>query len=140
GENYDAITTWLMHELAALGLRTRRYTIPSATLKRELPPELQRFPRFNVLGKWPVAGARKTIHFNAHYDVVPVSGKWKHGSPFSGAIDGGWIYGRGTADMKGAIASLLMAVRALRATRTLPRMNVEISFTADEETDSVLGT
>jgi succinyl-diaminopimelate desuccinylase len=32
-----------------------------------------------------------------------------------------------------------MALRALRATRTNPLMNVEVSFTADEETDSELG-
>jgi len=92
-----------------------------------------------VLGRLPVRGAKKTIHFNAHYDVVPVSGRWKHGSAFSGALKGGWIYGRGTADMKGSIASLLLAVRALRATGVRPRLNVEISFTADEETDSLLG-
>jgi succinyl-diaminopimelate desuccinylase len=140
GENYDRITAWLARELAALGVRTRRFAIPPAMLRRALPPEQHPFPRFNVLGKIAARGAKRTIHFNAHYDVVPVSGKWSHGSPFSGAVDAGWIYGRGTADMKGSIASLLMAVSALRATGTAPRMNVEISFTADEETDSVLGT
>ena len=140
GENYGPITAWLVHELEAIGLRTKRYAIPTALLKKTLPPEQHAFPRYNVLGKLAVPGARKTIHFNAHYDVVPVSGKWKHDSPFSGAIDGGWIFGRGTADMKGSIASLLMAVRALRAAKVMPKMNLEISFTADEETDSALGT
>jgi succinyl-diaminopimelate desuccinylase len=140
GENYDQVTGWLVHELEALGVQTRRFAVPMALAKKALPPEQWAFPRFNVLGKLPVRGARKTIHFNAHYDVVPVSGQWKHGSPFSGAIQGGWIYGRGTADMKGSIASLLLAIRALRATGTTPRMNVEISFVADEETDSALGT
>jgi succinyl-diaminopimelate desuccinylase len=140
GEHYDAITAWLTHELSALGLQTKRYAIPAKLLKKSLPRAQHGFPRFNVLGKLPVRGARKTIHFNAHYDVVPVSGQWKHGSPFSGAIEGGWIYGRGTSDMKGSIASLLLALQALRATGTTPRMNVEVSFTADEETDSMLGT
>ncbi len=42
--------------------------------------------------------------------------------------------------MKGSVASLLIALRALRATGARPRMNVEVSFTADEETDSALGT
>ncbi len=140
GENYAPITAWLVHDLEALGLKTRRYAIPAALLRKTLPPEQQGYPRFNVLAQLTVPGAKKTIHFNAHYDVVPVSGKWKHGSPFSGAIDGGWIFGRGTADMKGSIASLLMAVHALRAARATPKMNVEISFTADEETDSALGT
>lgn len=71
---------------------------------------------------------------------MPVSGNWRHGSPFSGTVDAGWVYGRGTADMKGSIASLLFALQAVRATGTAPRLNVEVSFTADEETDSVLGT
>src|SRR5215210_1519356 len=78
GENYDQITDWLVRELEALGLRTRRYVLPRALMKKELPPEQQSYPRFNVLGKLAAAGAKKTIHFNAHYDVVPVSGQWKH--------------------------------------------------------------
>jgi succinyl-diaminopimelate desuccinylase len=140
GENYDVVTHWLAGELAALGVRTRRHAIPGRLLRQTLPAAQHGFPRFNVLGRLAAPGAKKTLHFNAHYDVVPVSGKWRHGSPFSGALAGGWIYGRGTADMKGSIASLLLAVQALRATGTPPRLNVEISFTADEETDSELGT
>ena len=73
-----------------------------------------------VLGKLLSRGATKTIHFNAHYDVVPVSGKWRHGSPFSGTVERGWIFGRGTSDMKGSMASLLLALRLLRATGTPP--------------------
>lgn len=139
GENYDSITSYLVHELNSLGLAARRLPIPSAKLRKALPPGLHDYPRYNVLGKLAARGAKKTLHFNAHYDVVPVSGKWKHGSPFSGTVSGGWIYGRGTADMKGSIASLLLALQALRATRTTPKLNVEVSFTADEETDSLLG-
>lgn len=139
GLSYDAVTTLLVREIAAAGLAARRFAVPTALLKKTLPREQHAFPRFNVLGKLAAPGAKKTVHFNAHYDVVPVSGTWKHGSPFSGAVEGGWIYGRGTSDMKGSIASLLLALQALRATGTTPRLNVEVSFTADEETDSVLG-
>jgi succinyl-diaminopimelate desuccinylase len=140
GEHYDAITALLARELRSLGLDTRRHELSRAQLRRHLPPEQQSFPRYNVLGRLAARGAKKTIHFNAHYDVVPVSGAWRHGSPFSGRVEGGWIYGRGTADMKGSHASLLLALRALRATGVTPKMNVEVSFTADEETDSALGT
>ena len=140
GENYASITAWLTREMTSLGLQTRRFTIPRTLLRQSLPPEQHAFPRYNVLGKLPVRGAKKTIHFNAHYDVVPVSGKWRHGSPFGGTVEDGWIYGRGTADMKGSIASLLAAVEALRATGAVPRLPLELSFTADEETDSALGT
>lgn len=139
GVDYGVITDRLVKELQASGLKARRHPIPAALLKRALPPELHAFPRYNVLGFRAAKGARKTIHFNAHYDVVPVSGTWRHGSPFTGRIEDGWIHGRGTADMKGSIASLLFALRALRVTGTEPLMNVEVSFTADEETDSALG-
>jgi succinyl-diaminopimelate desuccinylase len=140
GRDYEPISARLTRELADLGLKTRRYPIPAALLKKHLPAAQHGFPRFNVLGRLAAPGAKKTIHFNAHYDVVPVSGRWRHASPFSGRVAAGWIYGRGTADMKGSIASLLLALEALRATGTPPRLNVEVSFTADEETDSVLGS
>jgi succinyl-diaminopimelate desuccinylase len=42
--------------------------------------------------------------------------------------------------MKGAIASIVFALKALKATGTKPNFNLEVSFTADEETDSKLGT
>ncbi len=140
GDHYDGVTAWLTGELQALGVTARRHSIPERLLRRTLPEAQWGYPRYNVLGKIRAPGARRTLHFNAHYDVVPVSGDWRHGSPFSGTVEGGWIYGRGTADMKGSIASVLLAVQALRATGARPRLNLEISFTADEETDSELGT
>ena len=134
GENYGEITALLTAALRELGFSARRLPVPAAAQRAHLPAH----PRYNVLGYWD-AGARRTIHFNAHYDVVPVSGAWRHGDAFNPTFDRGWVYGRGSADMKGAIASIVFALRALRATGTSPRCNVEVSFTADEETDSRLG-
>jgi succinyl-diaminopimelate desuccinylase len=138
GENYGEITALMADTLRKIGLQVRRLPIPRA-LQKKTQPELLDFPRYNVIGFWD-AGAKKTLHFNAHYDVVPVSGQWRHGSPFEPAVEAGWIYGRGSADMKGAIASIVWALKALRATGVKPAFNLEVSFTADEETDSALGT
>ncbi len=138
GENYGEITTLLARALRETGLRVRRVPVPRAH-QRRTQPELLAYPRYNVIGVWDV-GAPKTIHFNAHYDVVPVSGHWRHGDPFNPVVEKGWIYGRGSADMKGAIASIVFALRSLRASGVKPNLNVEVSFTADEETDSALGT
>ena len=41
--------------------------------------------------------------------------------------------------MKGSIAALLMAIRALRESGSQPAFNIECSFTADEETGGQLG-
>ena len=138
GENYAEITTVLAGALRDIGMKVRRVAVPRAA-QMKTQPELIDYPRYNVVGFWDT-GAKQTVHFNAHFDVVPVSGKWRHGSPFSGKVDGGWMYGRGTSDMKGAIASIVFAMKALKATGTKPNFNLEVSFTADEETDSILGT
>jgi len=138
GENYGPITRLLASELRSLGLKVRRIPI-SRRLQTKTQPDLIDYPRYNVIG-FLDAGAKKTIHLNAHFDVVPVSGHWKHGDAFNPAVAGGWIYGRGSSDMKGAIASIIFAIKSLRATGTKPSCNIEVSFTADEETDSVLGT
>jgi len=50
--------------------------------------------------------------FDAHVDTVtvPDASKWEH-APFEAEITEGKIYGRGTSDMKGALASMLIAAR-----------------------------
>ena len=46
----------------------------------------------------------------AHIDVVPEGTvPWRHG-PWSGAVEDGWLYGRGSVDMKGAAAAALHAL------------------------------
>src|ERR1700754_4521327 len=94
GVDYGKITSLLVDELAGAGLKAKRFNIHKPMANKGLPPDLRPYPRYNVIGFWPV-GAEKTIHFNAHYDVVPVSGNWTHQDPFRGKEDGGWIYGRG---------------------------------------------
>jgi succinyl-diaminopimelate desuccinylase len=139
GDHYEAITALLTRELSGAGLQARRIPIPRSATENGRVPNWRTHPRFNVIG-YRATGATKTLHFNAHYDVVPAGGRWRHASPFEPAVEDGWIYGRGTADMKGSIASLVLALRALKATTIPPRCNIEVSFTADEETDSFLGS
>jgi len=136
GIRYLECARLLASQLKAAGLATRYVTAPRATQHRLLPDSVAN-PRTNVVGLLDT-GAERTLHFNAHYDVVPVSGKWKFG-PFEPRVSGGWIYGRGTSDMKGSIASLIFALEAVRDTGAKPPCNIEVSFTADEETDSRLG-
>ncbi len=52
----------------------------------------------------------KKIVFDGHMDTVPVGneGDWSY-SPFGGEIHNGKIYGRGTSDMKGAVAAMACA-------------------------------
>ncbi|MFA6849799.1 MAG: YgeY family selenium metabolism-linked hydrolase [Selenomonadaceae bacterium] len=61
----------------------------------------------SIQGKRP----GRTILFDGHMDTVPVTNAsaWEH-DPFAAEIADGKIYGRGTSDMKGALAAMACAV------------------------------
>lgn len=65
----------------------------------------------NVIGIIKGNRAGKKILFDGHIDTVPVVNeeKWTH-APFGAEIVDGKIYGRGTSDMKGAVAAMACAV------------------------------
>ena len=136
GRNYRAMADALLGRCQGLGLRAKVHRVPDQEVRRVLGSV--EFPRYNLIARWD-AGRPQTVHFNAHYDVVPCAGQWKFGDPFEPGLSAGALYGRGAGDMKGAIAALLMAVEALKATGAEPAFNIECSFTADEETGGQLG-
>jgi succinyl-diaminopimelate desuccinylase len=80
--------------------------------------------------------------FAGHTDVVPVgdAAKWTY-PPFGAEIHDGVMYGRGTVDMKGAIAAFVSAtLRVLeRQGGELPG-SVSLLITGDEEGPSINGT
>ena len=138
GEHYDVITAFFGAVSPARVCRRGATGFRRLCSGRNPAARTDGFPRYNVLGKLAVP-AHADDPFQRPLRRRAGFRTWRHGGPFSGAVADGWIYGRGTADMKGSIASLLLALQALRATGTSPRLNVEVSFTADEETDSLLG-
>ena len=73
------------------------------------------------------------IALSGHVDTVPVDGQAWSSDPFTLREEGGRLYGRGSADMKGFVAACLAAVPALQA-RGLARP-VHLFITHDEETD-----
>jgi len=74
---------------------------------------------------------RGGIVLSGHTDVVPVDGQAWTVNPFTLSEHDGRLYGRGTADMKGFIASVLAAVPAfLESDLKLP---VHLAFSYDEE-------
>lgn len=136
GVHYRDFVAFAKRHLASLGLATRVVTVPASYASRFIA-DADKYPRPSLIGMLDV-GASKTVHFNCHYDVVPAAGKWRFGH-FEPKVQGGWVYGRGSGDMKGAIASICFALQALKDLRITPKVNVEVSFTPDEETGGDLG-
>lgn len=82
----------------------------------------------------------KSLIYCGHTDVVPAGDreKWDF-DPFSGAIEDGWLLGRGASDMKGGLAGIIFAMTILK------RENIELpgelclAIVPDEETGGDLG-
>ena len=76
------------------------------------------------------------VLFMAHQDVVPADehtlNKWTY-PPFSGAIADGFIWGRGSMDIKCQLIAILDAVENLLSAGFQPLRTVFLAFSHDEE-------
>src|ERR687886_1359192 len=92
-----------------------------------------------AIGRRPSLLARRTgtghgrkILLNGHLDTVGVDGM---SDPFGGTVDGDRLLGRGAADMKGGVASMVAAAEAVAAQGVAG--DVLLALVADEEHASV---
>lgn len=78
--------------------------------------------------------------FAGHTDVVPLGDEaaWNH-DPFAGEVIDGKLWGRGTADMKCAIACFVMAAQDFLKQGTC-KGSISLLITGDEEKDAIDGT
>ena len=94
----------------------------------------------NLFARFGPKGARLTLGFNGHTDVVPVgdTGAWTV-QPFGAEERDGHLWGRGATDMKSGVAAWVAA--AMDATRDLPDdCALILAITGDEEGDATDGT
>ena len=136
GKNYDRIATLFENLLEELGLQVKIVEVPRSTVEKYYPEHADH-PRYIVLARLGETRGKPILHFNGHYDIVPPGPGWSH-DPFKPVLDSGKLYGRGASDMKGGIASIILALKTLVAN---PPENIalEASFTPDEETGGETG-
>ncbi|MXQ09381.1 succinyl-diaminopimelate desuccinylase [Alphaproteobacteria bacterium GH1-50] len=94
----------------------------------------------NLIARWGDKGHARTFGFNGHTDVVPVGdpADWS-AEPFGAELRDGWMYGRGTTDMKSGVAAFVAAAIDF-VTETPPEGAILITVTGDEEGDAADGT
>ena len=114
-----------------------RFPLVHAKLKREVVGDL------SLLYTWPGSNAQAApVMLMAHQDVVPVApgteGDWAQ-PPYSGAIQDGFVWGRGSWDDKGNLMSQLEAVEMLLASGFTPERTIYLAFGADEEVGGLRG-
>lgn len=86
------------------------------------------------------SGERPALVLGGHLDTKPAgeTAAW-HLDPYGAAIEDGELIGLGSGDMKGAVAAMIFAAAALRATGDVPGRLVLV-LTADEEAGSRFGS
>jgi len=96
--------------------------------------------RPNLIAEWNGSQEGKHFVFNGHMDTFPpCEGGEGQFDPFAATISDGYMYGRGTSDMKGGDCAALMAVRLLRKMGFDPKGKVTLSYMSDEENGGWLG-
>ncbi|MBV6522532.1 MAG: Succinyl-diaminopimelate desuccinylase [Gemmatimonadaceae bacterium] len=120
GKTYDRCATYIARRLRELDLRVRTVN-PSG----DGP---------SVIGTFGEGG--RALYFSGHYDVVPAQSE----SQFEPVVRKGSLHGRGAADMKGGIAAMAFAIRALATAGFEPAGRLVSVSVPDEETSGPRGT
>ncbi len=120
GAGEGEISAYVADELAAMGLAVERYEVAPG--------------RWNVIGTLKGRGNGRTLLWNAHMDTVGVAGM---ANPFGGEVVNGRLYGRGAQDMKGSLAAMLAAAKALVDSGVTVQGDLLVTAVADEEAHSI---
>lgn len=83
-----------------------------------------------------VGRGTRTMYFSGHYDVVPA----QRPDQFTPTLHRATIVGRGTSDMKGGLAAMVYAARALAEAGALRHGRIGLVFVPDEETAGPRGS
>ncbi len=133
-EGEAAVQARVAEEAGLLGCQVerRRYRPAEVPLKEEFAAEaaMAAEEREAILARLPGTGGGRSVIFFAHPDGEPFRKDhgWRH-APFAGAIEGGRIHGWGVADDLAGVATMVQALRLLRAAGLKPKGDVILAST-----------
>jgi len=138
GDHYEDICLYAMERLRQMDCDVAPVHVPQ-TYENDLYPFGKGYTRMSLVGRYRKSrNERPGLHMSGHYDVVPAGVTWTS-DPFQPEEEDGRLYGLGTSDMKGGIASIIGVVQALHEINTTLRNGLTFSFTPDEETGGLAG-
>lgn len=108
--------------------RLRQWGIYADLIPEPYEDRPQAYAQVNGSGEGPI------LVLNGHIDVVPEGDltQWDF-PPFEGKIVGGRVYGRGTSDMKGGLAAMMITARILNEMKDQMRGRLLLQFAIGEE-------
>jgi acetylornithine deacetylase/succinyl-diaminopimelate desuccinylase-like protein len=87
----------------------------------------------NLIVRLKGRGQGKPLLYLCHLDVVAAKPEDWTVPPFALTEKDGWLYGRGSLDMKGEDANVAAALLRLKKESFVPARDIIVAFTADEE-------
>jgi acetylornithine deacetylase len=106
-----------------------------------VPPGLDFAGRPQLVARRRGAGGGRSLVLNGHIDVVSVEPRERWTSePFAAEVRDGKLYGRGSCDMKGGIASMVLAAEVLAAEGVGLAGDLIVATNTDEESSGAGGT
>lgn len=88
--------------------------------------------RFHLIAVKGISPGKPSLVLSGHFDTVPLGKKSWNFKPFDGEIVDGKIFGRGSSDMKGALAAMIIASVEVSSS-ALPEGGLRLIFSAGEE-------
>ncbi|WP_204765950.1 M20/M25/M40 family metallo-hydrolase [Lentzea nigeriaca] len=96
--------------------------------------------RGNVIARLQGADpGRGALLVHGHLDVVPADASEWSVHPFSGAVQDGYVWGRGAVDMKDMVGMTLALARHFKRENVVPPRDIVFAFLADEEAGGLFG-
>ena len=90
--------------------------------------------RANVFARLEGADrSRGALMLHGHLDVVPAEASDWSVHPFSGAVEDGYVWGRGAVDMKDMVGMLIAVARHFKRAGIVPPRDLVFAFVSDEE-------
>ncbi len=84
--------------------------------------------------------SRGALLVHGHLDVVPADASEWSVHPFSGAVQDGYVWGRGAVDMKDMVAMTIAVARQYKRDGVVPPRDIVFAFLADEEAGGKYGS
>ena len=137
GAEHGALSV-MEQAFSGAGLATARVPVDPAVLEQRpgwSPPLIDYAGRDNVVATHhPTHSQGRSLLLQGHVDVVPTGPDrlWTT-PPFQPDIRGGRLFGRGSADMKAGLASMVMALTALRRAGWQPAAELQMAAVIEEE-------
>ena len=118
--NEAGIAVFVSDLLSSHGFETRLYPFAEG--------------RLQLIAEWGISASRPPLVLSGHFDTVPLGASRWTADPFSGEESEGRLFGRGSSDMKGGLAAMVIA--AIRVSRDNLPGGIRLIFSDSASTRS----